>query len=98
MCLHVAHNDVGAPALAAMPLVQHGIRFAYPGSRTQIDTEPTTLVLVATGCRCSLLRPGGRHTQVAVTQAITLEELLWVRAALFMAMFVRLLLRHSAPI
>ena len=34
-------DHVGAPLLAPMALVQHGVGLAHPGSRPQVDTEPT---------------------------------------------------------
>src|SRR5438105_15929944 len=102
MRLHVAHHDVGAPALAAMPLIEHGIRLPGPSHRSQVDAQPTAPVRVATRTRSCLLSRnrccGESNFQVAISQAIALEELLWIGTPLFALLFVGRLLRHRDPI
>src|SRR5436305_13166214 len=70
MRLHVAHHDIGAPALAAMPLIEHGIRLPGSSHRSQVDAQPTASVWVAPGFRSCLIsysRCGGTTTvEVAV--------------------------------
>src|SRR5712691_889529 len=105
MRLHIAHYDVGAPVLAAMPFVEHSIRLARPGSRGQVDAQASALVWVPPGLpgdlisRCRLGR--GRDLQVTVTQAIAAQQFLWIRSPLLAALwFVRRLFRllgHDTP-
>src|SRR6266699_540265 len=102
MRLHVAHHDVGAPALAAMPLIEHGIRLPDSSHRSQVDAQPAAPMWVAPGFRSCLIaysRCGGtRNFQVAISQAIALEELLRIGAPLFAwSLFVGRLLGHSLP-
>src|SRR5438552_18019068 len=95
MGLHVAHHHVSASTLAAVPLVEHRIRFARSGHGTQVDTEPPALALVT-------IRSGSplrslywqRSSQVAITQAVTPEQLLWIGTSLFAMRFVGPMLRH----
>jgi hypothetical protein len=39
MGLDHADDDVGPPFFATVPLTQHGVRFADPWRRTQIDPQ-----------------------------------------------------------
>src|SRR5947209_1005997 len=105
MRLHIAHHDVGAPVLAAMPFVEHSIRLARPGSRGQVDAQASALVWVPSGLRGDLTsrcgRGRGRDLQVTVTQAIAPQQFLWIRSPLLAALwFARLLfglLGHDTP-
>src|SRR5947209_20582392 len=95
MRLHVAHHHVSASTLAAMPLVEHRIRFARSGHGTQVDTQPPTLALVTIRTGSSLRSLSRqRSSQVAITQAVAPEQLLGVGASLFALWFVGSMRRH----
>src|SRR5579884_2544403 len=102
MGLHIPHHHIGTPTLAAMPFIEHGIRFADPSRRAQVDTQATTPVWIPTRLRGGLLcryRCGrGRSFQVAITQAIAPEQLLWIGTSLFALWFIGPILRHKTPI
>ena len=105
--LDVADYHIGAPALAPVPLVQHGVGLARAGGRGQVDAQATAPVCIAPGRRlrcgrgpCAWHGCGLRSFQVSVAQAVAAQELFWIGASLFTftLCFVGRFLSHHVPI
>src|SRR5215469_883395 len=100
MRFHVANDHVCPTALAAVPLVQHGIGLARPRRRGQVDAQAAALVRVPPalwgGLRTCSWCGHGRNSQVPVTQAIATQQFLWIWASLFaLPRFLGWLVSHN---
>src|SRR5579884_3328255 len=96
MRLHIADHHIRASPLAAMALVEHGIRLTCPCRSGQVDAQATSSTCIA-GLSLHLGGKNRRDSKVAIPQAITTQQFFRVWPSLFpfaLLFFVGYLLSH----